>query len=108
MINPLKGGTVQVFWNNLNKPKFHSGRNSEQIEGRECLLACSAESLVFQFVIQKYKIKIHSTINLSLVLYERKLVTLQEERRLRVFENRVLWRIFGRKRDGVTGVEKTT
>jgi hypothetical protein len=30
-------------------------------------------------------------------------LTLREERRLRVFENRVLRRIFGPKRDGVTG-----
>jgi hypothetical protein len=30
-------------------------------------------------------------------------LTLREERRLRVFENRVLRRIFGRKRDEVTG-----
>jgi len=34
---------------------------------------------------------------------------LREEHRLRVFENRVLWRIFGPKRDEVTGEwEKTT
>jgi hypothetical protein len=30
-----------------------------------------------------------------------------EERRLRVFENRVLRKIYGPKRDEVTGVEKT-
>ena len=30
-------------------------------------------------------------------------LTLREEHRLRVFENRVLRRIFGPKRDGVTG-----
>jgi hypothetical protein len=30
-------------------------------------------------------------------------MTLREERRLRVFENRVLRRIFGPKRDDVTG-----
>ena len=30
-------------------------------------------------------------------------VTLREERRLRVFENRVLRRVFGPKRDQVTG-----
>jgi hypothetical protein len=30
-------------------------------------------------------------------------VTLREEHRLRMFENRVLRRIFGSKRDGVTG-----
>jgi hypothetical protein len=31
------------------------------------------------------------------------LLTFREERRLRVFENRVLRRIFGAKRDEVTG-----
>jgi len=31
---------------------------------------------------------------------------LREERRLRVFENRVLRRVFGPKRDEVTGMEK--
>jgi hypothetical protein len=30
-------------------------------------------------------------------------LTLRDEHRLRVFENRVLWRIFGPKRDEVTG-----
>jgi hypothetical protein len=30
-------------------------------------------------------------------------LTLGEEHRLRVFENRVLWRIFGPKRDEVSG-----
>jgi hypothetical protein len=33
---------------------------------------------------------------------------LKEERRLRVFENRVLRRVFGPKRDEVTGMEKMT
>jgi hypothetical protein len=39
------------------------------------------------------------------VLYGRETwsLTLREERRLRVFENRVLRRIFGPKRDEVTG-----
>jgi hypothetical protein len=35
-------------------------------------------------------------------------LTLREERRLRVFENRVLRRVFGPKRDEVTGMEKVT
>ena len=45
------------------------------------------------------------TIFLPVVLYgcETWSLTLREERRLRVFENRVLRRIFGPKRDGVTG-----
>jgi hypothetical protein len=36
------------------------------------------------------------------------MLTFREEHRLRVFENRVQRRIFGPKRDEVTGVEKTT
>jgi hypothetical protein len=53
---------------------------------------------------QNLKIKIYRTIILPLVLYgcETWSLTLREERRLRVFENRVL-RIFGPKRDEVTG-----
>ena len=51
------------------------------------------------------KIKIYRTIILPVVLYgcETWSLTLREEHRLRVFENRVLRRIFGLKRDGVTG-----
>ena len=51
------------------------------------------------------KIKIHRTIILPVVLYgcETWSLTLREERRLRVFENRVLRRVFGDKRDEVTG-----
>jgi hypothetical protein len=51
------------------------------------------------------KIKIYRTIILSVVLYgcETWSLTLREEHRLRVFENRVLRRIFGPKRDEVTG-----
>jgi len=49
--------------------------------------------------------KIYRTIILPVVLYGREtwLLTLREERRLRVFENRVLRRVFGPKRDQVTG-----
>jgi len=47
------------------------------------------------------KIKIYKTIILHVVLYgcETWSLTLREERKLRVFENRVLRRIFGPKRD---------
>jgi hypothetical protein len=47
------------------------------------------------------KIKIYRTIILPLVLYECETwsLTLREKRRLRVFENRVLRRIFGPKRE---------
>jgi hypothetical protein len=56
------------------------------------------------------KIRVYRTIILPVVLYgcETWSLTPREEQRLRVFENRVLRRIFGPKRDEVTGVEKTT
>jgi hypothetical protein len=52
------------------------------------------------------KIKIYRTIILPVILYgfETSSLTLREEHRLRVFQNRVLRRIFGLKRDEVTGV----
>jgi len=68
------------------------------------LLSFGAEYFVLQFVIKNIKIKIYRTITLPVVLYgcETWSLTLREERRLRVSENRVL-RIFGPKRDEVTG-----
>ena len=54
---------------------------------------------------KKLKIKTYRTIILPVVLYgcETWSLTLREERRLRVFENMVLRRVFGCKRDEVTG-----
>jgi hypothetical protein len=51
------------------------------------------------------KIKVYRTIILPVVLYgcETCLSRTEEEQRLRVFENRVLRRIFGPKRDEATG-----
>jgi hypothetical protein len=54
---------------------------------------------------RKLKIKIYKRIILPVVLYgcETWSLTLREEHRLMVFENRVLRVIFGPKRDEVTG-----
>jgi hypothetical protein len=51
------------------------------------------------------KVKIYKTIILPVVLYGRETwsLTLKEKHRVRVFENRVLIRIFRPKRDEVTG-----
>jgi hypothetical protein len=51
------------------------------------------------------KISVYRTIVLLVVLYgcETWSLTLREEQRLGVFENRVLRRIFGPKRDEATG-----
>ncbi|KAJ4434767.1 hypothetical protein ANN_23338 [Periplaneta americana] len=51
------------------------------------------------------KVRIYKTVILPVVLYgcETWTLTLREEQRLRVFENKVLRKIFGAKRDEVTG-----
>ena len=70
------------------------------------ILSFGTESFVFQDAIQKnLEIKIHRTVILPVVLYgcETWLLTLQEERKLKVFENIVLRRIFGPRRNEVTG-----
>jgi len=64
----------------------------------------SAQNLLTSSLLSKnLKIKVYRTIILSVVLYgcETWSLTLRKERRLRVFENRVLKRIFWPKRDEV-------
>ena len=58
-----------------------------------------------RYFSKNLKIKICRSIILRVVLYgcETWSLILREEHRLRVFENRVLRRIFGPKRDGLTG-----
>jgi hypothetical protein len=63
------------------------------------------QSLLSSRLLSKnVKVKLYKTIILPVVLYgcETWSLTLREEYRLRVFENRVLRRIFGPKRDEVT------
>ncbi|KAJ4434033.1 hypothetical protein ANN_16352 [Periplaneta americana] len=64
----------------------------------EKLLSCSLLS-------KNLKFRIYKTVILPVVLYgcETWTLTLREEQRLRVFENKVLRKIFGAKRDEVTG-----
>ena len=66
----------------------------------------STQNLLSSSLLSKnLKIKIHKTVILPVVLYgcETWSLALREECRLRVFENRVLGRIFGPTRDEVTG-----
>jgi hypothetical protein len=65
----------------------------------------SVQSLLSsRLLYRNLKVKIYKTIILPVVLYgcETWSVTLREEHRLRVLENRVVRRIFGPKRDEVT------
>ena len=68
------------------------------------MLFFGAESFVFHFAIQILKIKLYRNIILSVVLYrcETCSLTLRGESGLRIFENRVLMKIFGPKMDEVT------
>jgi hypothetical protein len=65
----------------------------------------SVQNLLSSRLLSKnVKVRIYKTIILPVVLYgwETCSLTVREEHKLRVFENRAL-RIFGPKRDGVTG-----
>jgi len=70
------------------------------------LAIIAVQNLLSSSLISKnLKIKIYRTIILPVALYgcETWSLILREERRLRVSENRVLRRVFGPKRDEVTG-----
>ena len=63
------------------------------------------KSLSSSSLSKNLKFKIYRNIILPVVLYgcENWSLTLREEHRLRVFEKRVLRRIFGPRRNGITG-----
>jgi hypothetical protein len=66
----------------------------------------SVQNLLSSRLLSKnVKVRIYKTIMLPVVLYgyETWSLRVRDEHKLRVFENRVLRRIFGPKRDGVTG-----
>jgi hypothetical protein len=88
-----------------------TNQNSNQEETKSRLQSGNAnyhsvQNLLSSSLLSKnLKIKIYRTIILPVILYGCGTwwLTLMEERRLRVFENRVLRRIFGPKRDEATG-----
>ncbi|KAJ4448244.1 hypothetical protein ANN_10258 [Periplaneta americana] len=66
----------------------------------------SVEKLLSSSLLSKnLKVRIYKTVILPVLLYgcETWTLTLREEHRLKVFENKVLRKIFGAKRDEVTG-----
>jgi hypothetical protein len=73
------------------------------ISGNSCYH--SVQNLLSHLLSKNVKIRVCKTIILPVVLYgcETQSLTLREEHKLRVFESRVLRRIFGLKREGVTG-----
>jgi hypothetical protein len=70
----------------------------------------SIQNLLSSRLLSKnLQIRIYKTLILPVVLYgcETWSLTLREEHRLRLFENRFLRRMFGPKRDDVTGELRT-
>jgi hypothetical protein len=65
--------------------------------------------LSFSILFKNVKIKLQSTVILPLLMYgyETWSLTLREEHRMWMLENRVLRKTLGPKRGEVTGVEKT-
>jgi hypothetical protein len=86
---------------NLVHEEIKSGLN---LGGNACYHPVQ-KILSSRLLCKNLKIKIYKAIILPVVLYECQTwsLTLKEEHRLRVFENRVLRRIFGPKRDEVIG-----
>jgi hypothetical protein len=83
-----------------NQNDIHNEIKSRFNSGNACYY--SVQNLLSSHLISKnLKIKIYKTVILPVVLYgcETWSLTLGKEQRLRVFENRVLRRIFGPKRD---------
>ena len=93
----------------LEKTLTNQDSMQEEIKSRlKSGNACnhSMQNLLSSSLLSKnLKIKIYRTIILPVVVYvcETWSLTLREERRLRVFENRLLRRIFGPMWDEVTG-----
>ena len=96
---------VMTFTLNIN---FVTGNIQEEIDGSlKSRYACyhSVQNLLSSSLLSKYiETKLHTNTILPLVLYgcETWSLTMREERRLRVCENRVL-RILGPMRDEVIG-----
>jgi hypothetical protein len=84
---------------------IHENIRSRLYSGNACYHAIQ-NLLSSRFLSRNVKIKIYKIIILPVFLYgcETLSLTFWEEHRLRVYENRVLRRIFGPTRDEVTGV----
>jgi hypothetical protein len=69
------------------------------------MLPFGPKPFVLRLLSKNVKVRIYKTIIFPVVLYgcETWFLTVRGEHKLSVFENRVLRRIFGPKRDGVTG-----
>ena len=101
--------TFQLFFQSgrakdLSAPLITGGKKS-RVKLRNACYHSVQNLLSSRLLSNKFKIKIHRNTTLPVVLYVSQALsfTKREERRLRVYENMALNRIFGPKRDKVTG-----
>jgi hypothetical protein len=87
-----------------NRNSIHEEIKSRLKSGNACYHS-TQNRLSSRFLSKNTKIRVYRTVVLPVVLYgcETWSLTLREEQRLRMFENRVLRRIFRPKRDEATG-----
>jgi hypothetical protein len=83
-----------------NQNDIHDEIKSRLNSGNACYYSVQ-NLLSSRLILKNLKIKIYKSVILPAVLYgcETWSLTLREEHRLRIFENRVLRRIFGPKRE---------
>ena len=104
----LNDATYIAAFKNLGTALTNQNSIQEEIKSRlKSGNACyhSVQNILCSRLLTKnLKVKIYRNIILPVVLYgcETWSLTMREEHRLRVFENRVLRRVFGPKRDEVT------
>ena len=99
-----KSGRVPIFGNNLKESFSAQEKIKSSLKSWNVCYQSVKNLLSSSLLSKNIKIKIYRTIILRFVLYgcETWPLTLMEKRRLMVFENMVLWRIFGYKWDEVT------
>jgi hypothetical protein len=89
---------------NLGTTATNQSRIHEEIKNRlktETTCCCSVQSILyFRFLSKNLKVKIYQTVILTVILCGCEILslTLREEYRLKVFENRMLRMIFGSKK----------
>ena len=99
----LKLKIATLEGNKLNESKFYSGRIKIRMKSGNACYHLVQNLLSSSFLPKNMKIKIYRIIILP-VVYGCQIwsVTLREERRLRVFDYRVLKRIFGSEKNEIT------
>jgi len=106
IIVPLKGRKISNIWEQPEQIKnsIHEEIKSRLKAGNACYHLVQ-NILSFSLLSNNLKIQTYRTRIFPIVFYgyESRSLTLREELRLKVFENRVLRRIFGPKREEVTG-----